>query len=55
MDKRGKVGTVTRVSDFGIFTVKWDDGIAGINYTVADRFALISRAPEQEGIAGTEA
>jgi len=47
-DKRGRVGTATRVSDFGIFTVKWDAGIAGINYTVADRFTLISRAPEQE-------
>jgi len=45
-DKRGRVGTVTGVHDFGIFTIKWEDGAVGINYTVADRFTLISRAPE---------
>lgn len=45
-NNKGRIGIVTRVSDFGIFTVKWDDGIAGINYTVAERFTLISRAPE---------
>jgi hypothetical protein len=45
-DKRNRVGTVTRVSDFGIFTVSWDDGAVGINYTVIERFTLISRASE---------
>ena len=45
-DKRNRVGTVTRVSDFGIFTVSWDDGVVAINYTVAERFTLISRAAE---------
>ena len=45
-DKKNRVGTVTRVSDFGIFTVSWDDGVVGINYTVIERFTLISRASE---------
>ena len=45
-DKRNRVGTVTRVSDFGIFTVSWDDGVVGINYTVVEGFTLISRASE---------
>jgi len=45
-DRRNRVGTVTRVSDFGIFTVSWDDGVVGINYTVIERFTLISRASE---------
>ena len=44
--KRDHVGIVTRVSDFGIFTVSWDDGVVGINYTVIERFTLISRASE---------
>ena len=44
-DQRGRVGTVKGVHDFGIFTVKWNDGSAAINYTLADRFTLISRAP----------
>jgi len=48
-DKRGRVGTVTGVHEFGIFTIKWDDGVAGINYTVADRFTLISRASNTDG------
>lgn len=47
---RGKLGTVTIIKSYGcvILTVKWDDGIVGINYnyTAADRFTLISRAPE---------
>ena len=43
-EKKDRVGTVTRVSDFGIFTVSWDDGVVGINYTVIERFTLISRA-----------
>jgi hypothetical protein len=45
-EKKDRVGTVTRVSDFGIFTVSWDDGVVGINYTVIERFTLISRASE---------
>lgn len=45
-DKRGRVGTVTGVHNFGIFTVRWDDGATAINYTLADRFTLISRAPQ---------
>jgi hypothetical protein len=45
-DKRGRVGAVTGVHNFGIFTVRWDDGDTAINYTVADRFTLISRAAE---------
>jgi hypothetical protein len=47
-DKRNRVGTVTRASDFGIFTVSWEDGVVGVNYnyTVAERFTLISRASE---------
>jgi len=46
--KRDHVGIVTRVSDFGIFTVSWEDGVVGVNYnyTVAERFTLISRASE---------
>lgn len=49
-DKKNRVGTVARVSDFGIFTLRWDDGVVGVNYnyTVAERFTLISRAPKQE-------
>lgn len=47
-DKRGRVGTVTAVSDGGIFTVKWDDGDAEINYTLPGRFMLISRAVKSE-------
>ena len=47
-DKRGRVGTVTAVSDGGIFTVRWDDGDAGINYTLPGRFTLISRAVKSE-------
>ena len=43
-DKRGRVGKLSGVSDGGIFTVSWEDGAVGINYTVADRFELISRA-----------
>lgn len=42
-DNRGRVGTVMGVHDYGIFTVKWDDGGVGINYTAADEFTLISR------------
>jgi len=45
-DKKDRVGTVTRVSDLEIFTVSWDDGVVGINYTVVERFTLISRASE---------
>jgi hypothetical protein len=30
-DKRGRVGTVTGVHTFGIFTVRWDDGDTAIN------------------------
>ena len=41
-DNRGRVGTVTGVHDYGIFTVKWDDGGVGINYTAADGFTLVS-------------
>lgn len=48
-DKKGRLGTVTRVPDYRIFTVKWVDGVGvGINYTVADRFTLIFRASDQE-------
>jgi hypothetical protein len=54
-NKMGRIGIVMAVPDHGILTVKWHGGAVGINYTVAERFTLISRAPEQEGIAGTEA
>jgi hypothetical protein len=47
-DKRGRVGTVTAVSDGGVFVVKWDAGAAGINYTLPGRFMLISRAVKDE-------
>lgn len=45
-DKRGRVGTVTAASAGGIFTISWNDGVAGANYTIAERFTLISRASE---------
>lgn len=43
-DKRGRVGTVTAASDGGVFTIRWDDGGSGINYTMIEKFMLISRA-----------
>jgi len=45
-DKKGRIGTLTSTADSGIFTVSWDDGVVGINYTVIERFTLISRASE---------
>jgi len=50
-DKRGRLGTVTHIS-FGPrtpaeLTIRWDDGIVGIRYPVAEDFTLISRAPKQ--------
>lgn len=49
-DERGRVGTVTRVVkdpknvlEYLTFTVKWQSGALGINYTHAERFTLISR------------
>ena len=47
-DKRGRVGTVIAASGGGIFNVRWDDGAVGINYTVIDKFTLISRAVKTE-------
>ena len=50
-DESGRIGTVTQVSEFprGIvtFAVNWDSGAAGINYTRAERFALIARGSSQ--------
>ena len=47
-DEKGRLGTVTGVHSSGVFTVRWDDGVVGINYSVAERFTLVFRAPEQE-------
>ena len=33
-------------ASLSMFTVSWDDGAVGINYTVVERFTLISRASE---------
>jgi hypothetical protein len=48
-DNRGRVGTVTAASDGGIFTVSWEDGVVGVNYTISERFTLISGASETSG------
>ena len=45
-DKRGRVGTVTAAFTGGIFTISWNDGMVGANYTMAERFALIARSSE---------
>lgn len=47
-DERGRVGTVIAASDRGIFTIRWDDGSVGINYTVIEKFTLISRAVKSD-------
>jgi hypothetical protein len=48
----GALGTVTSVlrasassSEPIQITVKWDEGIVGIDYDVAQKFSLVSRAP----------
>lgn len=49
-DGAGGLGTVTAVWNAGgnaeppHFTVRWDEGIVEIDYGLADKFALVSRA-----------
>lgn len=49
-DKTDRIGTVTHIT-LGQgspieLTIRWDDGVVGIRYPVAEDFTLISRAPE---------
>jgi hypothetical protein len=50
-DKRGRIGAVTRITlnlrKLPELTIRWNDGIVGILYPVADDFTLISRAPRR--------
>ncbi len=52
-DRDGRVGTVLEVRTknrdigHGELAIKWDDGVVVINYPLAEEFALMSRASEQ--------
>ena len=52
-NKSGRRGTVTQVehahrnpSVLQQITIKWDEGVVGIDYTLAGDFILISRKPK---------
>jgi hypothetical protein len=51
-DKRGRVGAVTRITinvrKVSELTIRWNDGIVGILYPVAEDFTLISRAVKSD-------
>ena len=51
-DKRGRVGAVTRITinlrKVSELTIRWNDGIVGILYPVAEEFTLISRAVKSD-------
>jgi len=51
-DETGRVGTVTRIivgpRSPTELTIRWDDGVVGIRYPVAEDFTLSSRAAQQE-------
>jgi hypothetical protein len=50
-NRAGRIGTVTRITlnlrKLPELTIRWNDGIVGILYPVAEDFTLISRAPKQ--------
>jgi len=44
-DSNGKLGTVT--SYVGrIFTVRWDEGVVDLQYSLAEKFTLVSRVTD---------
>jgi hypothetical protein len=52
-DREGRLGTVkeVRTGNCAVFegelAVKWDDAVALCDYPLAEKFALISRAPQK--------
>ena len=51
-DKKGRVGAVTRITinlgKLSELSIRWNDGIVGILYPVAEDFTLISRAVKSD-------
>ena len=44
--KTGRLGTVTEVKPGKNLIIKWDDGVVGISYKVAEQFELVSRSAQ---------